>query len=474
MNQITDSNRFLFEELTERIRARHEAAGIAVAIVDKSGTTQYEQFFGLRDVQKGLPIDQDTIFGLASITKSFVALSVMQLYEAGIIELSAPVNRYIPEFTNANQKPVTVAHFLSHSGGFYPVHRTVMAEVAERLHIDLSAISDEADDPAFSDLFAAEGTAMVAAGLDAQTAGHGLIGEPGTYMSYCNDGFGLLSEIVHRMGGEPSFAAYVKKHILEPLGMERSGADYIRPFKDANAAVLYEMRNGKMTGGYDYFDNAFVLGGAGSMKSTLNDMKRYGAMYLNYGRALNGARLLSMEGIRAMECPRIEYRADSHYCYGLSTKKLDDLTVIEHGGSLTGVSTNLSWSHDAGAAVIVLCNTSDVPVSTIADAAMRMYHGRCPLDRRDTYQDVAWSDEKKLEACGVYQAFEDSGVEIYLENGDVKVKIGGKEKRFVPVQENLGIIRNPDKDAPLKLFEDDNGRIFAVSFGGRMLPKTRK
>ena len=84
----------------------------------------------------------------------------------------------------------------------------------------------------------------------------------------------------------------------------------------------------------------------------------------------------SQEGVRTMCRPRIDYRPESHYCFGLSQKKLDDLTVMEHGGSLPGVSSNLSWSYDAGVGVMVLCNTSGVPVSTIADAAMRMYHGR--------------------------------------------------------------------------------------------------
>ena len=65
-----------------------------------------------------LPIDEDTIFGLASVTKSFVALSIMQLVEAGKVDLDDPVSKYIPEFTNRNQKPIKVWHFLCHTAGF--------------------------------------------------------------------------------------------------------------------------------------------------------------------------------------------------------------------------------------------------------------------------------------------------------------------------------------------------------------------
>lgn len=468
MNQINRTNEALFEELVERIQEKSEAAGIAVAIVNAAGETEYEKYFGYRDKEQKLPIDGDTIFGLASVTKSFVALSVMQLCERGLVELDAPVSRYVPEFTNKNQAPVLVRHFLSHSGGFYPVHRTTVREVCEKLGID----AEKSGDLAFDRGFAEAGAQLVAKQLDAQTKEHGLIGRPGEYMSYCNDGYGLLSEIVRRVGGEDSFAAYVKANILKPLGMERSGADYLRPQRDPNASLLYKKRNGIMETGWDYYDNAFVLGGAGAMKSTLSDMKRYAAMYLNYGRIPGGdERILSMEGIRAMTRPVIGYRPDSFYCFGLAVKKLDDLTVTEHGGSLTGVSSNLSWSWDVGAGVIVLCNTSDVPVSVIADAAMRMYHGRAPVENRDLYREYGWTDERERAACGVYESGEGNQVEIFLENGDPCAKINGRRVRFVTVQENLGLARGAERDAAIQLFPDADGGIFAVGYGGRMLPR---
>ena len=297
MNKITNASRFLFEELVSRIQERSNAVGIAVAIVDRNGKTQYEKFFGYRDQEKKLPIDEDTIFGLASVTKSFVALSIMQLVEAGKVDLDDPVSKYIPEFTNRNQKPIKLWHFLCHTAGFYPMHRTIINEIAQKAGLD----ENETGDFAFCEKIALEGTKAVAELLDAQTKENGgLIGDPGNYMSYCNDGFGLLSEIVRRVGGENSFAEYVKKHILEPLHMERSSGEYVRPAADANAAVLYKMQKGVMTSGRDYHDNAFSLGGAGSLKSTLADMKKYICMYLNYGKGIDGTRILSQEGVRTM------------------------------------------------------------------------------------------------------------------------------------------------------------------------------
>ena len=467
MNRINNANRLLFEELVKQIRIQGEAAGIAVAIVDADGNTQYEKYFGYRDTEKELPIDDNTIFGLASVTKSFVALSIMQLYERGILDLDDPVSRYIPEFTNRNQEIVRISHLLNHSGGFYPVHRTVVKEIAEKLGVT----EETAGDLTYSREMAEAGAKGVAEQLDAQTRENGLIGRPGEYMSYCNDGFGLLSDIVRRVGGENSFAEYVKKNILDPLGMSRSGCDYMRPRLDENAATLYKKRNGVMEASKNYYDNAFVLGGAGAMKSTVADMKKILCMYLNRGKTQDGGRILSMEGIRAMCRPRIEYRPDSWYCFGLASKKLDDLTVVEHGGSLTGVSSNMSWSYDAGCGVIVLCNTSDVPVSVIADAAMRMYHGRNPIDNREIYQENPWTECTRKAAAGHFVSGEGTVVDIAETDKGVSVLVDGQEKNFIMVQENLGMVRGYVKDAYLTLFKDEDEKVFAIGFGGRMLPR---
>ena len=316
---------------------------------------------------------------------------------------------------------------------------------------------------------------LVAEQLDAQVLGIGLSGAPGCYMSYCNDGFGLLGEMVRRVSGEKSFSDYVRKNILDPLGMDRSGCEYLRPRLDENSSILYNVTNGELVGCRDFYNSGFVLSGAGAMRSTLADMKKVVGMYLNHGKTAGGERLLSWEGIQTMCRPSIEYRPESWYCMGLATKKLDDLTIVEHGGSQLGVSSNMSWSYDAGAGVIVLCNTSDVPVSAIADAAMRMYNGRNPVDMREVYQDNPWTEKTVKAAVGAYATDEgqvqNSLVEIFEENGKVGLRADGKEQPFIMVNETLGLVRGFVKDGYVKLYKDGDGDVFAIGYGGRMLRK---
>lgn len=472
MNRINPTNQYLFEELVKQMKRQYQAAGIAVAIVDGNGNTVYEKYFGYRNVEKELLIDQDTIFGMASVTKSFVALSIMQLCEKGMLALDDPISKYIPEFTNKNQKTVRIRHLLNHSAGYYPLGRIQIRQMSEKL-----GYSEEKDgELAFITRLADAGVKAVAEQMDAQTMEHGLIGAPGDYMSYCNDGFGLLSEIVRRVAGVGSFSEYVKKNVLEPIGMERSACEYLKPRLDSNASVLYYVENGERKGTMDFINSGFALSGAGALRSTIADMKKVLYMYLNGGKTVTGKRVVSWESIRTMCKPSIEYRPDSWYCMGLATKKLDDLTIVEHGGSQTGVSSNLSWSYDADAGVVVLCNTADVPVSVLADAAMRMYNGRNPMDNRSVYEDNPWSEKTVSAAVGRYISGEDADadVEIYVKDGNVCVCVDKKEQPFVMVNECTGLIRGFLKDAYIRLFKDEDGQVFSIGYGGRMLPKRKQ
>ncbi|MCI8888323.1 MAG: beta-lactamase family protein [Hungatella sp.] len=470
MDRMNGLNQQLAENLVESIMKDYDACGIAAAVIDGAGVTRYEKFWGVRDQESGLEVNGETIFGLASVTKSFTALAIMQMEEKGLLELDDAVSKYIPEFTNKNQKKVTIRHLMSHCGGFFPLPRILVGNVAESLGLKESEVGDFA----YNDAIAQEGVRLVAGRLDEQTMEQGLNGEPGQYLSYCNDGFGLLSDIIRRYGGEASYADYLLNHILKPLGMERSFCDFVRPAEDSNAATLYKKVDGVMKGSRDYHDNAFVLNGGGAMKSTLNDLKKYLSMYLNQGRGLNGTRILSQYGIGEMCKPRQPYGAFGYYGYGLSTKQLDDLKVVEHGGSLPGVSSNIAFSYEADAAVIVLCNTSGVPVSLISNALLRAYNGKNPVEKRDLWQEASWDEKTIKEVTGTYVSGEGTKAEIYKrEDGAVVVKEEDKEKVLIPVSSKSAIIRGKYSDLFVRLIESEEKGIYAVAYGSRLIPKVK-
>ena len=197
----------LFEAYVEKVMRAYDACGMAVAIVDQGQPVQ-ELFYGFRDREQKLPINQDTIFGLASVTKSFTCLAILHLAQQGKIDLDAPVSQYIPSFHNSHrEKPVLVRHLMNHTGSFWPVKRKTVEPLARKMGLWGSGM-----DLAYSIPFSQAAVQEVCAGLDAQTMP---LGMPGEYFSYSNDGFGLLSDIIRTQGGEDTYANYMKKHVLD-------------------------------------------------------------------------------------------------------------------------------------------------------------------------------------------------------------------------------------------------------------------
>ena len=453
-----------FESFVDKVMESYGAQGVAVSIFGKN-ETYYENFFGFRDSEEQIKIDENTIFGMASISKSFTCLAVMQLVEKGIVDLDGLVSDYIPAFSGKNQKGVRLRHLLSHAAGFFPEKRILVKDIAQQIGI---WDNRQTHDITYNEKLAAEGIKLVAGRLDSRTK-H--IGKPGELMSYSNDSYGLIADIIGRYGGEGTYSAYVKKHILEPLEMSRSSLEFEAPAKDPNCTQLYIYRNGKLEACKDFYDNAFVLMGGGAMKSSVGDLKKYTRMYLNEGVGSNGKTLLSQYYTREMVKPRQFYRFQQYYGFGLSTKFMDDINVIGHGGSLTGVSNMFQWSPQLECGIIVFCNTSDFPAGVIADAAMRLANNKKIISKRDLFRDTPWSDETLKAACGLYKSDEGAVYEITCENGAPVVKVNNEALDIRTVSNDMLLINRPYNKADLILCRNNNGEVWGIRTGGRIIPK---
>ena len=457
-----------FEAYADAVLADGDGAGLAVALVNKKGEVVYRYLTGYRDRDRQLPVDENTIFGVASITKSFTALCLLQLVERGLVALDRPVSDYIPEFRGTHHgESVRVEHFLYHAGGYYPMFRQCIDPLAESMGITEA----ETGDFAYYAPLAEEALRRVCGALDKETD---FTGRPGERMSYCNDGFAVLSEIIHRCGGEDSFAAYVKKQLMEPLGMSRSSADYVAPAADPNGAVLYSVDENthEPRADRDYHNLAFVLGGGGAVKSTLADMCRYLGVYLNEGVGFNGNRVLGSYYVREMSRPRIWYGPDQWYGYALSSEVLDDLTVWGHGGSLPGVSSQFLFSPELELGAVVLCNTESVSVGAIADAAMRMANAQTPEAPRKAWQVRPWSRETCERAAGFYSMEEGEKFTLSVdEDGVLRKEQNDRSTEMIPVAPDLLISHGKWTDGFIRFYADDEGRIFAAKNGSRIYPK---
>lgn len=399
-----------FCDYAEQIMAAHRARGIAVAVVDRRGTA-YQKFFGSRDAARRLPVDENTIFGLASVTKSFTALALMQMAEKGLVDPRSQETAYDDRVAQAAIELVTQAM----------------------------------DDPAPR------------------------LGRPGEYMSYCNDGYGILSDIVRRRGGEGSYARYVERRILAPLGMNRSTCGFLRPAADADTSLLYSDDLGVSEGNLDFYRSAFVLNGGGAMKSTLGDMKKYLRMYLNGGRGEAGA-IVAERSVRDMVSPRVAAKHHQFYGYGLSVGFMRDLTVYRHGGSLPGVSSHIAWSPELERGAVVLCNTQNVPVSLIADALLRIAAGWEPQPE-DLWTDCPWEPEVIEAACGRYRSGEGAEVVIERDGSGISVLNDGKPANVRMVRGRMALLRSGFAVSELRPCFSEDGTVWGLRLNDRIVPK---
>ncbi len=450
MATFTEENRKRCEEKLEGLRARSRACALAVTAVSAGEGVVYRYFSGPRDRASGEAVDDRTLFGIASMTKSFVCLSILKMREEGKLRTEAPLSLHIPEFTGRHTRPA-LSHLMSHSAGFYPQRRLTVKAVREA---DALPSADEYADPAFLD----EARGRVARSLDAQTEADGLIGPPGEYYSYCNDGFGLLGEVVRREGGCATLEEYLRSRFLSPLGMDRTTLS-LQPDTE-NAARLYASADPMGEGSFDYRDRAFCLPGAGGVKSCVADMEKLLRFYLTGGRAGEG-RLLEEASLGEMTAPRIPTLRGA-YGWGLELIRVGGLSVFGHGGSLPGVSSQMLVCPEKDLACAVLCNTEGVPASYAAGAVLRMCLG-LPAEAAEV-------TERRLSDCGLEDA---GGIYDTAEEEPVAVRREGDalfvgEERLIPTGPSAALIRREFTDVPL-YFHRRGGRIFAMTYSSRML-----
>lgn len=311
--------------------------GVAVAVVYR-GETRIGAF-GVRDVASGAPVTADTLFPLASVSKSFTATAVMHLVEKEKLKLDEPVRRHLPNFCLANPgfaDEVAVRMLLNHTSG-----------LGRTLHLDPDA------GRSFS---SREQLVGALADYVPQTA-------PGVAWSYSNEAFSLAGRLVDVVAGT-DYETYVRREVLHPLGMGRS-TPYIEDWlNDDNRAVGYANDGTGVLEEVEPLPDAPASTPAGRISSTAADMARYVAAVIDY----DGNPVLSSSSLHEMHKARPRW-GDTSWGYGLgwSIDVGPGGKVVRHGGNQRGVATHVLTVPKEGLGIAVLTNLSRAPADHIAE-----------------------------------------------------------------------------------------------------------
>ncbi|MEM2926942.1 MAG: serine hydrolase [Candidatus Bathyarchaeia archaeon] len=375
-------DRFIFSKMSET-----KLPGLSIAAI-KDGEVVYSKGFGFRDLATGRPATSDTLYCIGSVTKSFTCICIMQLWEKGLLDLEDPVERYLPFPLRSQGEPVKIWHLMSHTSGI-PALAYAEAVIRHMMKSSDRWLPISGYREMFTFMDGAEGWSHT---------------KPGERWFYLNEGYILLGYIIEKVSKE-AYVDYVRKNILDPLGMRRSYFYKEEVDRDPDVAIPYIV-----TKDGDRIPSMYPYGAIlsdGGLISNVSDMAEYVKMFLNFGKH-EGCKILEEESIKEMMKPRVKTpdepfisRYSRHYGYGLTiTKDFYGCDLISHGGSVIVATAYMGFIPEMGIGVMILANGSGYSLSYLGEFALTLLLGRDP-DENPIFRYERIQDE----LVGVYETY---------------------------------------------------------------------
>ncbi len=467
---VIQPNWSAFEQYVSETMEEHKIPGMAVG-VSANGETIYEKGFGVRDRQTGESVDPDTVFGIASVSKSFTTMAIMQLVDQGKVSLYDPVTKHVPGFRIKTVHPmtkITVHHLMSHTAGLPPLPGLYYAMKQSMEGYPKWDESQQTPNPALAKKCVPplERFDDYLAYLAAEEVE--MLGQPGEYFSYSNDCYCALGALIEHVTGQ-NYYDYMQEHLFRPICMQRTtfSADAISGWP--NVTSLYFSNKNREVCDVPRWQRLGAYDAGGGIKSSIRDLLKYLRVYVQDGFT-PGSPVVSKEGIHAVRTPVYEIGRGIYYGYGLQvTPDYAGDCLVEHGGSLTGVASNVGYATKAKVAVAVLTNLSGAPAADIWLRAMNTALGLGPHMRRSIEPEFHATTEQLERLCGTYTSGEGTRATVFLEEGIPMFETQG-EKFACRASDRCHLVfvqRGQQRVA--KFYLDDSGQAWAMFYGLRML-----
>ena len=430
-----------FKAAAARIVEEAGLPGAGLALV-RAGGVEWAGGVGVADRETRRPVDGDTLFRVGSVSKSFVAMALVQLYEDGQLDLDAPVASIVPEVRIDNPwegtEPVRVRHLLEHTAGF------------DDMHFNEIYVLDGAPDRPLDEA------------LLRNPASRRVRWRPGTRMAYSNPGYAVAGRVVEAVAGKP-FDTFIRERIFMPLAMSASTFS-----GDVDAPALaqgYDTRSGPPV-----VRRRIHLRPAGALHSSPRELGLFVEMLLNWGE-LRGGYVIDPEYLSNMEWPRTTAAAKAgvRAGYGLGIYSTTDLPfhVLGHQGGIDGFLSAYGYSPSRDVGFVVLLNGTYAPdvltrLSSLAIRYLKRDVATTPPESMnvapDTLQRFAgyYHDANPRNAFMQAIEFPLSGRTIGLVDGRlVMTPVFGADTPLVPV--NDALFRREDELTASMAFTDVQG-----------------
>ena len=341
----------LLAPMIERERAQKGIPAISIALVQGQRVV-WARGFGWADSAANVRATATTVYRVGSVSKLFTDIGVMRLAEQGALALDAPVQSYLPDFHPKNPfgGRITLRQLTSHRAGLTRE----------------PPVGNYFDDRAPS-------LAATVASLNGTTLSY----KPGSRVKYSNAGVAVLGYVLERTQHE-SFAPYLERAVLEPMGLTHSAFEPTTEVRaDLAKATMWTLD------GRRYPAPTFQLGmgPCGSMYSTVLDLGRFLGILLNGGMTPEGRRVLARATLDSMWTPQFAAAGTTTGIgIGFVVGHLNGRRTVGHSGAIYGFATELLGLPDDSLGVVVTATLDGVNAVTthIADAAVSLM-----LDARD-------------------------------------------------------------------------------------------
>jgi CubicO group peptidase (beta-lactamase class C family) len=321
--------------------------GAGIALV-RAGGVEWAGGIGLADRDRQVPVTADTHFRVGSISKTFIAIAIVQQYEDDKLDIEAPVADLAPGVAIANRfsgTPVTILHLLQHTAGFDDMHFNEMYNRRDAPDLPLADV------------------------LALNPASRRVRWRPGTRMSYSNPGYGVAGYVLEQVAGRP-YEEIVKERIFDPLDMRTSSFT----LSDADRPLL--------ASGYDRPVGPPVpftpiyLRPAGNLHTSPRELGAFVQMLLNWGETTEEL-VIDPEYLSNMERPRSSLAAKAGLIYGygsgIASYSLAGFPVLGHGGGIDGFVSTYGYSAARDAGWVILLNATYAPsaLERLSELAVR-------------------------------------------------------------------------------------------------------
>ncbi len=315
-------------------------------LIQQEGKKNYEKSFGLANIPFAVPNTPSTKYKVASITKAFTAVMILQLYEQNKIDLDGTIKKYLPAYTGPAANKVTIRQLLNMTSGMRNMDEGATLENVLKKGLPPFQLPHTLDE------------------MIVKFCSDSLVNEPGTKFDYNNAEYLLLGKIIETVSGK-TYEDYLKDCVLKPLGMLNTGLirqENIIP----NLADTYFFRDdiNKLANDLPvYLCNWY---GAGAMYATVEDIAKFSHALFTY-------RLLQKETLHQMfTADKDEYGFGVwvYSDYMINKKKY---TIVKRPGSIMGAQAMLFHILEKNATIIILSNTGTVSLDDfVASIAKRL------------------------------------------------------------------------------------------------------